>query len=87
MNLGPGIDSLPDSWPFDLGLAFLTAAQSCGFTATCSYVADGDRPDAWRWRSVDAVAHPYSSANLVAEWMARASIARGGCENADASIA
>jgi hypothetical protein len=69
------------------GLRGVTSLRSATVLYERSYVADGDRPDAWRWRSVDAVAHPYSSANLVAEWMARASIARGGCENADASIA
>lgn len=69
------------------GLRGVTSLRSATVLHERSYVADGDRPDAWRWRSVDAVAHPYSSANLVAEWMARASIARGGCENADASIA
>lgn len=42
MDLGPGIDSLPDDWTFQLGLAFLTAAQSCGFTTGCAYVADSD---------------------------------------------
>jgi hypothetical protein len=69
------------------GLRGVTSLRTATVLHERSYIADGDAPDAWRWRSVDAVAHPYSSANLVAEWMARASIARGGCENADASLA
>lgn len=42
MDLGPGIDSLPDDWTFQLGLAYLTAAQSCGFTSGCAWVADSN---------------------------------------------
>lgn len=69
------------------GTRGVTSLRSAAVIHEQSYVADGDTPSTWRWRSVDAVAHPYSSANLVAEWMARASIARGGCVNADEPIA
>lgn len=40
------------------------------------YGADGSAPGDWRWRSDDRTAQPYTSANLVAHWIARASIAR-----------
>ena len=59
----------------------IAALQSATVIHEQSYVADGDAPDAWRWRSVNPVAHPYSSANLVDEWMARASIAASPLPN------
>jgi hypothetical protein len=58
------------------GLHGVAALRSAAVIHERSYVADGDAPNTWRWRSVDSVAHPYSSANLVAEWMARASLAQ-----------
>jgi len=39
-SLGPGIDSLPDDWTFQLALAYLTSAQSCGFDCERAFVAD-----------------------------------------------
>lgn len=61
-----------------VGQRGLAALKSAAMIHERTYAADGDSPSTWRWRSEDSVAHPYSSANLVAEWMARASIARGG---------
>jgi hypothetical protein len=65
----------------------ITSLRTAAVMHEQSYVADGDAPSSWRWRSVDAVAHPYSSASLVAEWMARASIVRAGCVSVDEPIA
>ena len=42
------------------------------------YVADGHTPEAWRWRADDLARQPYATAQLVADWLARACIASGG---------
>lgn len=59
----------------------MAALQSATVIHEQSYVADGDAPNAWRWRTVNAVGHPYSSSNLVEEWMARATIAASPLQN------
>jgi hypothetical protein len=56
----------------------MAALRSAAMIHERTYAADGNTASTLRWRSEDAVAQPYSSANLVAEWMARASIARAG---------
>lgn len=40
------------------------------------YAAEGSAPDEWRWRADDLARQPYESAQLVVDWLARASIAR-----------
>jgi hypothetical protein len=40
------------------------------------YVPDGDAPAEWRWRTADRARQPYASSQLVADWVARAGIAR-----------
>jgi hypothetical protein len=60
------------------GVKGAAALRSAAVMHERTYVPDGNAPSAWRWRSVDSVSQPYSSANLVGEWMARASIARAG---------
>lgn len=42
------------------------------------YAADGSTPEEWRWRAEDPARQPYLSGQLVADWLARASIARTG---------
>lgn len=42
------------------------------------YVADGNAADKWRWRADDRVRQPYASAQLAADWLARAFIAQSG---------
>jgi hypothetical protein len=60
------------------GMRGFAALRSATVIHERSYAADGNAPSSWRWRSADPVAHPYSSTDLVAAWMARASIARAG---------
>ncbi|HVX39273.1 MAG TPA: hypothetical protein VHB25_06835 [Gemmatimonadaceae bacterium] len=44
----------------------------------CVYAADGNAPDEWRWRADDVARQPYAREQLVADWLARACIARAG---------
>ena len=41
------------------------------------YAAAGNSADEWRWRGDDRAQRPYTSEQLVADWLARACIARG----------
>jgi len=42
------------------------------------YIADGDAPDHWCWRTHDLARQPYAGEQLVADWFARVCVARGG---------
>jgi len=61
-SVAPGVSALKSAVPF----------------YEREYVADGNKPDEWCWRTKDLAQHPYASAQLVADWFARVSIARGG---------
>jgi hypothetical protein len=63
------------------GVRGLAALKSARPTRERIYNVEGTAPDQWRWRSDDRTGQPYSSANLVAQWLARASIARAKATN------
>jgi hypothetical protein len=64
-----------DVAPGSRGAAALTAAAPLHER---TYLADGKAPEDWRWRSDDRASQPYASPQLVADWIARAGIARAG---------
>jgi len=58
------------------GLRGLDALRSAKPVHERVYRAEGATPDEWRWRADDLTGQPYSSTNLAAQWVARASIAK-----------
>jgi hypothetical protein len=59
------------------GIRGLDALRSAKPVHERVYRPEGGGPANWCWRADDLTGQPYSSANLAAQWIARASIARG----------
>jgi hypothetical protein len=54
------------------------ALKSAAPTRERTYLATGNTADEWCWRADDVTDLPYSSANLAADWIAQAAVARAG---------
>jgi hypothetical protein len=59
------------------GTRGISALKSASPVHERIYGAEGADPEHWCWRVDDPSSRAYSTANLAAEWIARASIARG----------
>lgn len=65
------------------GIRGIDALRSATPVHECIYKPEGSRPDEWCWRADDPTGQPYSSANLAAQWIARASLARASLASAN----